>query len=227
MSFYAPLPSAKTDIVDLDGTRVLVIERFDRMWTRDKRLLRLPQEDCCQALSVGPAREYETQGGPGAADILNLLKGSDEPTADRRMFVKAQIVLWLLGATDGHAKNFSIFLRPGARFGLTPLYDVMSMQPAVDAAQLQRNKFKLAFAFGDKRHYVVHTVTPRHFIQTVRKSRVPAAVVETACRDLLEIMEGAIDATLGSLPGDFPAPLADSIVGGLRARAGLLEPIAA
>ena len=31
-------------------------------------------------------------------------------------FLKAQIVFWLLGATDGHAKNFSVFLLPGGRF---------------------------------------------------------------------------------------------------------------
>lgn len=56
------LPSARTEIADFGGARVLVIERFDRRWTKDKRLLRLPQEDCCQALSVPPTRKYETDG---------------------------------------------------------------------------------------------------------------------------------------------------------------------
>jgi serine/threonine-protein kinase HipA len=85
-------------------------ERFDRLWTGDKRLLRLPQEDCCQALSVPPTRKYESDGGPGMVAILDLLKGSDELEADRRFFLKAQILFCLLGATDGHAKNFSIFM---------------------------------------------------------------------------------------------------------------------
>ena len=43
---------ANTEIVDFESQRVLVVERFDRLWTRDGRLLRIPQEDCCQALSV-------------------------------------------------------------------------------------------------------------------------------------------------------------------------------
>jgi hypothetical protein len=43
------LPVAKSRIVDFAGRRVLAIERFDRTWTRDGRLLRLPQEDCCHA----------------------------------------------------------------------------------------------------------------------------------------------------------------------------------
>ena len=66
------LPSAKVAIADFKGARVLVVERFDRLWTRDKRLLRLPQEDCCQALSVPPTRKYEFDGGPGMAAILDL-----------------------------------------------------------------------------------------------------------------------------------------------------------
>ncbi|MGH7928066.1 MAG: type II toxin-antitoxin system HipA family toxin, partial [Candidatus Binatia bacterium] len=130
------LPTANVAIEDFKGSRVLVVERFDRLWTKDNRLLRLPQEDCCQALSAPPTRKYESDGGPGMAAILDLLKGSDDPEADRWLFLKAQIVFWLLGATDGHAKNFSIFLGPGGRFRLTPLYDVMSVQPAFDAHQL-------------------------------------------------------------------------------------------
>jgi serine/threonine-protein kinase HipA len=126
------LPTARTEIREFSGRRALVVERFDRLHTRDGRLLRLPQEDCCQALSVPPPRKYEPDGGPGMR-ILDLLKASDEPEADQTLFLKAQIVFWLLGATDGHAKNFSIFLLPGGRFRLTPLYDVMSAQPNVDA----------------------------------------------------------------------------------------------
>ena len=104
------LPTARTEIREFAGRRALVVERFDRLHTRDGRLLRLPQEDCCQALSVPPPRKYEPDGGPGMRQILDLLKASDEPEVDQRLFLKAQIVFWLLGATDGHAKNFSIAL---------------------------------------------------------------------------------------------------------------------
>ena len=104
------LPSTRTEVVGFDGERVLVIERFDRHWTKDERLLRL--------LSVPPTLKYEADGGPGMADVLGLLKGTDDPATDQRMFLKVQIVFWLLGASDGHAKNLSIFLRPGARFNL-------------------------------------------------------------------------------------------------------------
>jgi hypothetical protein len=59
------LPVAHTEMVTFAGTKVLVIERFDRLRARDGRLIRLPQEDCCQALSVPPTRKYQSEGGPG------------------------------------------------------------------------------------------------------------------------------------------------------------------
>jgi serine/threonine-protein kinase HipA len=217
------LPTASVAIADFKGTRVLVVERFDRLWTRDKRLLRLPQEDCCQALSVSPTRKYESDGGPGMAAILDLLKGSDDPEADRRFFLKAQIIFWLVGATDGHAKNFSIFLQPGGRFRLTPLYDVMSVQAAFDAGQLRRNQMKLALAVGDNRHYVVYEIMPRHFVQTAARSGAPASLVQTIFDELLEAEQAAVSKVLNDLPAGFPQELAQSIVAGLRSRLRLVE----
>ena len=130
------LPAAKAEMQTFGDRRVLIVERFDRLWTEDQRLLRLPQEDSCQALSVPPSLKYESDSGPGITDILKLLRGSDEPLLDQRSFLKANIVFWIMGATDGHAKNFSIFLSPGGRFHMTPLYDVISAQPSVDSKQI-------------------------------------------------------------------------------------------
>ncbi len=219
------LPTATTEIADFGGERVLVIERFDRRWSKGKRLLRLPQEDCCQALSVPPTLKYDADGGPGMTDILDLLKSSDDPGVDQRLFIKAQIIFWLLGATDGHAKNFSIFLRPGARFNLTPLYDVMSAQPAVDAGRLRKNKFKLALAVGNNRHYVMDTIMPRHFAQTAAKNGIPAATVEEICAELAGNAEAAIGDTLAALPNDFPTALAKSITAGMRTRLRILAAV--
>ena len=77
-------------------------------------------------------------------DIAQLLKGSDTPKQDIATFMHAYILFWMLGATDGHAKNFSIMLGPGGGFRLTPFYDVLSAQPSLDAGQIQQKKFKLA-----------------------------------------------------------------------------------
>jgi serine/threonine-protein kinase HipA len=100
------------------------------------------------------------------------------------MFLKAVVVFWLLGATDGHAKNFSVFLSPGGRFRMTPLYDVVSAQPSFDAGQVRRNRMKLAMAVGDSRHYVLHTIMPRHFIQCAAQACIGASVVEQIFDDI-------------------------------------------
>lgn len=221
------LPSAEVEIADFADHRALVIERFDRRWTRDARLIRLPQEDCCQALSVHPDLKYQRDGGPGMAEILTLFQASDEPEADRRMFIKAQIMFWLLGATDGQAKNFSVFLQPAGRFRMTPLYDVMSAQPAIDAHQLTWNQMKLAIAVGSNNHYRINTILPRHFEQTATNNGIPATVIEQLFAEVTERAEFAIGETLATLPANFPSDIADSITGGLRSRLRTLEHISA
>jgi len=205
------LPVAHTEIADFDGRHVLVVERFDRLWTKDKRLLRVPQEDCCQALSVPPTRKYQSEGGPGIAEVSELLKGSDDASGDRRLFFKAQLVFWLLAATDGHAKNFSLRLAPGGRFRMTPLYDVMSAQPAHDANQIRRNQLKLAMCVGDNRHYRVHSIAPRHFVQTADTCGMPAGTMEELFVELVDALPAALDATIAKMPDGFPAALFESI----------------
>ncbi|MEO0911218.1 MAG: HipA N-terminal domain-containing protein, partial [Pseudomonadota bacterium] len=37
----------KAEMRKFGNTKALVVERFDRLWAKDGRLLRLPQEDCC------------------------------------------------------------------------------------------------------------------------------------------------------------------------------------
>ncbi len=136
------VPAANVEIAEFGGRRTLIIERFDRLWTRDGRLLRLPQEDTCQALSIAPTKKYQSDGGPGMVEIINLLKGSDTPDTDIATFMRANIIFWILGATDGHAKNFSVFLGPGGRFRMTPLYDVLTAQPSLDADQILRKTWR-------------------------------------------------------------------------------------
>jgi serine/threonine-protein kinase HipA len=212
------LPSADVEMAIFEGKRVLIVKRFDRRWTKDKRLLRLPQEDCCQALSTPPTLKYENEGGPGIPAILNLLKGSDTPEDGQRQFLKAIVVFWLLGATDGHAKNFSVFLSPGGRFRITPLYDVISAQPSADTGQIRRNKMKLAMAVGDSRHYAIQTIMPRHFIQSAAQAGIGAATLEQIFEDIRSRAPKAIEKVQQTLPADFPEEIVVSIIGGFNAR---------
>jgi serine/threonine-protein kinase HipA len=212
------LPAAEAQMATYGERRVLIVERFDRLWTKDGRLLRLPQEDCCQALSVVPSRKYQSDGGPGIEAMLHLLRGSDSPAEDQRTFLKAAISFWLLGATDGHAKNFSVFLLPGGRYQMTPLYDVISAQPSADAKQIRHNQFRMAMAVGDNRHYIMKTIATRHFIQTANRAGIGEEVVVSILDELRGTAERAIDREAAKLPKDFPIEVAESIISGMRRR---------
>ncbi|MFI4998497.1 MAG: type II toxin-antitoxin system HipA family toxin [Reyranellales bacterium] len=216
------LPVAQTEIKDFGGGNVLVVERFDRLWAKDKRLFRIPQEDCCQALGVPPTRKYESERGPGIRAIMDLLKGSDTPESDQRRFFMTQIVFWLVAATDGHAKNFSLQLAPGGRFMLAPLYDILSAQPALDAGEIQRKQMKLAMAVGKSRHYALDSVQPRHYLQSAALCGLPEKTVREIFEELIANDKRAIDTALTRLPKKFPQELTSSIVNGFEGRLSLL-----
>ena len=210
------------EIADFGERRTLIVERFDRRWTKDGRLLRLPQEDTCQALSIPPTRKYQSDGGPGMREIIDLLKGSDTPDADIATFMRAIILFWLLGATDGHAKNFSIFIGPGGRFRLTPLYDVLTAQPSLDQKQIPRNKFKLAMSVGKSRHYAIREIMPRHFMQTAALSGVGAPAMQAIFEDIAAKAEGQAQTVVESLPKGFPDQLVTSTMAALTHRTRLI-----
>ena len=216
------LPVNKAEMHTFGDTKALVIERFDRRWTKDKRLLRLPQEDCCQALSVPPTRKYQSEGGPGLVRVLDLLKGSDQPATDRITVLKAQIFFWLIGATDGHAKNFSIFLGPGGSYYLTPLYDVLTAQPSFDGRQIERKHMKLSMSVGTNRHYRIGEIRGRHFVQTGKAAGLAEAVVLAAIEEMADTAQRALQKVERALPGNFPPSLHASVSKGVMDRLDLL-----
>ena len=217
------LAAAKSRMTRFGDRPVLIVERFDRHWSEDGRLLRLPQEDSCQALSIPPTLKYESEGGPGITAILRLLRDGDTPAEDQRAFLKTLVVFWLMGATDGHAKNFSVFLYPGGRYRMTPLYDVISAQPSVDAGQIRQNSFRLAMAVGDNRHYRINTIAPRHFVQSAQHAGVGEEIVHSIFEELRETGREAIAQTLDRLPPRFPRQVSASIRAGFLRRLKLIE----
>jgi serine/threonine-protein kinase HipA len=212
------LPVNDAAVKTFGKTTTLVIERFDRRWTRDGRLLRLPQEDCCQALSAPPSRKYQSDGGPGLVQILNLLQGSDTPEEDRKTVLKAQILFWLIGATDGHAKNFSVFLGPGGSYRLTPLYDVLSAQPSLDARHIERKQMKLAMAVGATNHYRIDGIQGRHFIETGSAAGISKATVQTVIEEVVAAVDGVMERLADELPPRFPKSIHSAVSKAVLAR---------
>jgi len=205
-------------------TDALVIERFDRKMSKGRRL-RLPQEDFCQALGVPSSQKYEQEdSGPGMKDCLELLLGSSNSVDDRVTFFASQLFFWMIGATDGHAKNFSIFLSPGG-FHMTPLYDILSAEPAYASGQIRLQQMQLAMAVrGGKRYYRIDQIHPRHFWETGPKLGLGEALVEGAFNMIVEREENVFDRVAEGLPGDFPGKILDPIlVAGKRRHAMICD----
>ncbi|CAN7609285.1 type II toxin-antitoxin system HipA family toxin [Phenylobacterium sp. LjRoot164] len=217
------LATANVEMASFGDRRVLVVERFDRRWLADGRLLRVPQEDFCQALSTPWTLKYESDGGPGVVRCMSLLAVSDEPNLDRQAFMKTIMSFWLLAATDGHAKNFSLFLHPGGRARMTPLYDVLSAQPSLAAGQVRHNQMKLAMAVGDKRRYRVDEVAPRHFVQTGLAAGLSEVTTLELLAGLVEEGPTALANALGALPKDFPDAVSAPIAEGFLQRIEKIE----
>lgn len=219
---------AQTHIQTFGKRRVLVVERFDRKWRGDMDLLRVPQEDCCQALGIPPTRKYQStvighQNGPSAVDILKLLAASDEPAKDRADFFKSQIIFWLIGATDGHGKNFSIYLRPGGGFALTPFYDVLSAQPAFDKKQIPNNRYKLAMSVGANRKYKILDIWGRHFVETGREAGFGKKQMKTMIDEVLAKAPRAAEQALARMPQDFAPEIHESVANAIEGRLPRLE----
>jgi len=201
-------------IIRAGAMRALAVERFDRRWSRDKtRLIRLPQEDICQALGLPSSTKYESDGGPGIETIMQLLMGSSQAIADRYRFMQFQVFQWLIGATDGHAKNFSLFIERGGSYRLTPFYDVISAYPVLGGTGLNKRALKLAMGLcatkGKK--MAIDKIYPRHFIATAKRVSFDPASMEEIFDFFIHAFPQAVISVRDALPADFPQHIADAI----------------
>ncbi len=205
------------EISEFGAEKCLVVERFDRKWLGADKLIRLPQEDFCQALGYFPTKKYESDAGPGIPEMMKVLDASDERDEDRKNFMRSQVLFYLMAATDGHAKNFSLFLSPNG-FKLTPFYDVMSIFPAIEKKQIAWQKGKLAMALGDSRHYKLKDISGRHFIETAKKVGMSKTVITEIIEEMkAKVLSGFEDEI--KLPKKFPAFIFSSIVKGMKKQA--------
>lgn len=212
------IPTTNCEIAEFEDLKVLVVERFDRAWLQSSDILiRIPQEDMCQALGVATFEKYQSDGGPGVLQIMDMLNESIRREEDRRNFLKSQVVFLLLAAIDGHAKNFSIRWGPNG-FNLTPLYDILSAQPMVDSGKFQGEKIKMAMSYGNSRHYKVREIYRRHLIQTAKLARVDTEEMDLIIDEVIANVPNAIEAVTAELTPEFPEEIADSIFKGMQKR---------
>jgi len=103
-----------------------LIERYDRMRNATGEIIRLHQEDFCQALGVAADMKYQNEGGPSLQNCFQLIRDhSVNPIADVKSLLQWTIFNYLIGNADAHGKNISIlFSTRGPK--LAPFYDLLS-----------------------------------------------------------------------------------------------------
>ena len=206
------VPNVK--IIQTDNIKALAVERFDRRWTKDRAgLLRLPQEDICQVFGMPSSIKYESQGGPSIAQIMELLMGSSNALEDRYNFMRFQVFQWLIGATDGHAKNFSIYIDKGGSYRLTPFYDILSAYPLLGGKGLNIRKLKLAMGLtatkGKK--YEISKILPRHFLDTAKAVNFNQDTMQELIDEMKDALPKAMLQVGAKLPEGFPEHIVGSI----------------
>jgi serine/threonine-protein kinase HipA len=229
------LAVAETAILKCGAQTVLALKRFDRRWIgadpavvarhgfKPKKgmwIARLPQEDFCQATGRPAEEKYEADGGPSIDEILEILAGSEQPDRDRGSFLLAQLAFWLLAATDGHAKNFSLHQGVGGAFALTPLYDVLSAWPVIGpgANQLPIQDARLAMSIrGRSRHYKLKEIQPRHWQSLAIRAGAPR--LWERMQELVVTAAAKVEIVKKRLPGGFPKRVIDTIASGVRGQA--------
>jgi len=214
------IPIAHCEMAQFEDQKALVVSRFDRKISTDASwIIRLPQEDFCQATGTPPTLKYQSDGGPGTAQIMEILLGSNQAQQDRLRFYKTQIIFWVLAATDGHAKNFSIAHLPQNQYQATPIYDVLSAHPIIGKSknQLSYQDAKLAMAVHSKNnHYQIDKILYRHWLTQAEQVQLGADVATDLIEDIVRSTPQVINAVSKLLPKDFPVDVADSIFTGMQ-----------
>jgi serine/threonine-protein kinase HipA len=163
------LPAAASRVMRFENEIAIAVERYDRLRSGNE-ILRVHQEDACQALAIMPTRKYQNEGGPGVSDLVELLRTqSSARQEDVNSFVDAVGFNWLIAGTDAHAKNYSLLITSGPRVRLAPLYDVASILPYDD---IDLHKAKLAMKIGGE--YRLRQIGLRQWQKLARELRLDA-----------------------------------------------------
>lgn len=175
------LPVAETKVMRFGDEIAIVVARYDRQLSGNA-VVRVHQEDLCQASGIMPTKKYQNEGGPSPTDIIELLRThSTNRVDDIDTFIDALGFNWLIGGTDAHAKNYSLLLASGPTVRLAPLYDVASILP-YDDVELQ--KMKLAMKIGGE--YRLSQVSLRDWQKFARETRFDAGKVVAGLNSMAE-----------------------------------------
>lgn len=209
------LPSASSQVMHFGGEIAIVVERYDRVHTGND-ILRVHQEDVCQALGIPPSSKYQNEGGPGVAGIVEVLRThSSARDEDVRTFIDAIGFNWLIAGSDAHAKNYSLLIGSGPRVRLAPLYDVASVLPY---EQFDLRKVNLSMKIGGQ--YRLREIGIRQWRKLAQDVRIDGDALIARLRTQAErLPDDARAAQEQAQDAGLVRPVIDKLIAALTARA--------
>ncbi len=185
------LDVAPVEYRSIGDKRFLLIERYDRQKGEDGSIIRLHQEDFCQALGFTSARKYASDGGPVFRDCFALVRRvATRPAVETLNLLGAALFNAIIGNADAHAKNFSLLYLPG-RTRLAPLYDLLSTVAYPDFSP------HFAMKFGGRR--TVEELYPADLEKFARDIEVRAPFVRRRMAEIAEAILKQCDGVLNAL----------------------------
>jgi len=201
----AGLPIAEST-VSAASVEIYESSRFDRIPREDGTILRLHQEDFCQATGKGEARKYQERGGPDLGRIRSVLeKHSILPIEDIELLLRWTIANLCIGNNDAHAKNLALlYTDDGIR--LAPAYDVVStvVYPFIDQT--------LAIYFGGRdRFEAIDAAAFNKFARSLgyKKPSFPRSIAEEVAESIVAGIREVCDFVTKSAGED---PILDEII---------------
>ena len=153
-----------------------LVERYDRKVAEDGSIIRIHQEDFCQALGMPPEIKYEREGGPSIAACQNIILNYTAKAAIEQIKYFNMIIFnYLIGNADAHGKNFSLLYREN-KPQLAPAYDLLSTAVYPDLSE------KMAMKIGGK--YKPREVCLRHFHKLVPDTKAARSAIDKQVKEM-------------------------------------------
>lgn len=194
------LPTARSELRQADDVEYLLVERYDRAKTTAGRIVRIHQEDMCQALGILPERRYENEGGPGLRAIFALLNETADPAHDRLGFLDAVIFNAMIGNTDAHGKNFSLIYADGIP-RLAPLYDLTALR-VYDSFHGEPASKRMAMKIAGKA--LPEELYRRHWFRFAEANQLSPAATAKRVSAIADKLHHALDKLLPEMAETLP-----------------------
>ncbi len=210
------LNTVKSSVIKCGDIPVIVVERYDRFFVNET-LVRIHQEDMCQARSVYPSRKYENEGGPSVSQMAETLWDvSHDALKDIQGLADALIFNYLIIGTDAHAKNYSLLHLRSNYIRMTLLYDVASILPYPNIYESRR--VKLAMKIGSD--YLLRKIERRHWEMCAKQLKLKPQYLLERLKQLAQSILQNTDSVAAKLHDDgLSDPIIDKLSTLIKQRA--------